>query len=166
MNWLLVPFHELDTSEEIQTNCCFFSLQKPLALEHTQDGYAQSLLDTLRTLREDSKYCDVLLYAGDHHLPAHRCVLAANGAFFYSVFSQNQSGDTQHVSFPATCFSVLKSVVDFMYSGKARFSLADADELLSLSQALEMTALRMTCAEAMRSFLDLTNWFDIKHLAS
>ena len=124
------------------------------------------MLGDLKVQQEKGEYCDVVLHVNDQQFYAHRCVLAANGSFFNNVFTQNQTNEPQHLSFPSTNPHVLKSVLDFIYTGTVSVALCDADELLALCSTLEITELRKLCCEAMQKHLDISNWSDIRQLAS
>ena len=140
-------------------------LQNSLALERTKLNYATTLLSDLKVQQENGEHCDVILHVSDQQFYAHRCVLAANGTYFHNVFTQNQSNESQ-LSFPSTDPKVLKSVLEFIYSGTLSVSLADADELLTLCSTLEINKLRKVCYEALHEQLDISNWFEIRKLAS
>ena len=125
-----------------------------------------TLLADLRGQRDKAEYCDVVLHVNDDQLFAHRCVLATYGSFFHGIFTQNQTNEPQHLSFPSTNVHVLRSVLEFIYSGSISVSLSDVDELLALSSTLEIKQLGKSCFEAMQTHLDISNWFEIKQLAS
>ena len=125
-----------------------------------------TLLADLRGQRDKAEYCDVVLHVNDDQLYAHRCVLATYGSFFHNIFTENQTNEPQHLSFPSTHVHVLRSVLEFIYSGSISVSLSDVDELLALSSTLEIKQLGKSCLEAMQTHLDISNWFEIKQLAS
>ena len=133
---------------------------------HICANHAMTLLADLRGQRDKAEYCDVVLHVNDDQLYAHRCVLATYGSFFHNIFTQNQRNEPQHLSFPSTNVHVLRSVLEFIYSGSISVSLSDVDELLALSSTLEIKQLGKSCLEAMQSHLDILNWFEIKQLAS
>ena len=143
-----------------------FHLQDSILELHISPNHAMTLLADLRGQRDKADYCDVVLHVNDDLLYAHRCVLATYGSFFHSTFTQNQTNEPQHLVFPSTNIHVLRSVLEFMYSGSISVSLSDVDELLALSSALEIKQLGKSCFEAMQSHLDISNWFLIKQLAS
>ena len=93
-------------------------------------------------------------------------MLAANGSFFHNVFTQNQTDEPHHLSFPSTTPRILKSVLDFIYSGSVSVTLPDADELLALCTTLDINALKKVLSEALQKHLDISNWFQMIQLAS
>ena len=141
-------------------------MQDPVLTLNLSPGHAKTLMAQLKGQRERGEYCDVILHVNDYQLFAHRCVLATYGSFFQNIFSQNQTNEPQHLSFPSTNPHVLRSVLEFIYNGNASVSIADIDEVLALGSTLEIKELENSCFEAMRTNLDISNWFEIKQLAS
>ena len=141
-------------------------LQDSILELHIRPNHAMTLLTDLRGQRDKAVYCDVVLHVNDDQLYAHRCVLATYGSFFHSIFTQNQTNEPQHLSFPSTNIHVLRAVLEFIYSGSISVSLSDVNKLLALSSTLEIKQLGKSCFEAMQTHLDISNWFEIKQLAS
>ena len=137
-----------------------------LAVEHASPNHAKALLNDLNVQREEGDYSDVVLHVSDEQLYAHRCILAANGSFFHNVFTQNQTIEPHHLSFPSTTPRVLKSVLNFIYTGIISVAFSDTDELLALSNTLEINDLKKVISEALQKHLDISNWFEVRQLAS
>ena len=135
-------------------------------LECVNDDYPATLLETLQEQRAARQHCDVVLHVDGQELHAHQCVLAANSAFFRSVFNQNTAHEPQHLSFPATPHHIVQSTLDYMYTGRIVFHLLDAECMLELCGILEANVLLRLCCKTLEKNISESNWFGILQLAS
>ncbi|CAG4991553.1 unnamed protein product [Parnassius apollo] len=89
---------------------------------------------------------DMTLMCSSHTLRVHKAVLAASSAYFQEVL-QKQTGEPLIIL--KMRFSVLKSLVEFMYCGKTQCLEENLDELVAAAQFLKIKGLSKVTKEGL-----------------
>ena len=137
------------------------------AMDFEDTGQAKEILAELNRQRTATpELCDFRLVVQGHHIPAHRCVLAACSSYFRALFAG--SFDDAHGAvcvIPDSSHSVAFSVVDYIYSGKIQILHRDVEEILSVADYFCLERLTTHCVHFMRMNITEDNCLSIKYLA-
>ncbi|XP_028986368.1 kelch-like protein 38 [Betta splendens] len=105
-------------------------------LHYEDEELSSGLLLQLNRLRQEGVLTDVLLCSEDAALPCHRAVLVCSSPYFRAMFC---SGFVERrrtrVALRSVPPAVLRSIVDYVYTGRVSIS---ADTVLPLMQAASM----------------------------
>ncbi|EDO42992.1 predicted protein [Nematostella vectensis] len=124
---------------------------------------------TLNRFRKEggSGFCDVILQVEGRHYPVHRCVLAANSPFFYTMFNSGMKESMQQtLQLQSIKAKAMESILEFFYTQEI---VLEEDELLDLLDAasfLLLPALTDAIIELLSSILSVDNCFSIRMIAS
>uniref|UniRef100_A0A667ZDI6 Kelch-like protein 25 n=1 Tax=Myripristis murdjan TaxID=586833 RepID=A0A667ZDI6_9TELE len=122
-------------------------------------SHPDSVLTHLNTLRKQSMFTDVTLWAGDRSFPCHRAVLAACSRYFEAMFSGGlrESLDSD-VNFRDNIHpEVLELLLDFAYSSRLIINEENAESLLEAGDMLQFHDIRDAAAEFLEKNLHSSN---------
>ncbi|XP_020900163.1 kelch-like protein diablo [Exaiptasia diaphana] len=131
-------------------------------------GDRQNFLSFLNVLRKEgeSGFCDVVLEVDGQSFPAHRCVLAANSQFFYTLFTSGmRDSNEKHIKLCSLSSSALSTILDFFYTRDIVVNKDNAEELLEAASFLLLNHVKNACATIISSNLSISNCFSTKRLA-
>lgn len=131
-------------------------------------GDRQNFLSFMNTLRKEgeSGFCDVVLEVDGQFFPAHRCVLAANSQFFYTLFTSGmKDSNEKHIKLCSVSSSALSIILDFFYTRDIVINKDNADELLEAASFLLLNHVKNACAAIISVNLSINNCFSTKRLA-
>lgn len=82
--------------------------------------YSAKIFESLYNLRNESRFCDVEIRAGDRVFNAHRIVLSASSAYFEAMFRPELAieGKQKSVTLHTITPDIFKALLDFIYTGK------------------------------------------------
>lgn len=81
-------------------------------------SYASKVLQNLNSLRQNGRFCDVVIVAGGRVMKAHRAVLSASSPYFQAMFTaglMEEQKDT--IELHSVSPQSLNSLIDFIYTG-------------------------------------------------
>lgn len=106
---------------------------------YTSSQHAQKLLMNLNNLRNDSRFCDIRLRAGETIFNAHKAVLSASSAYFEAMFRPGMSEEQKDlVTLHNLDPDILNLLIDFIYTGRVQISQGNVQELLSAADMLQL----------------------------
>ncbi|KXJ17728.1 Kelch-like protein 12 [Exaiptasia diaphana] len=125
-----------------------------------------SFLNILRKEGELAGFCDVVLEVDGQSFPAHRCVLAVNSQFFYTLFTSGmRDSKEKHVNLRSLNGLAVSAILDFFYTRDIVVDNDNAEELLEAASFLLLNRVKNVCAEVISNNLSISNCFSTKRLA-
>ncbi|XP_013138739.1 PREDICTED: modifier of mdg4-like [Papilio polytes] len=118
----------------------------PIRYSLHYEDYSEHLMSRFGKLLQMQSLVDMTLMCSSHTLRVHKAVLAASSAYFQELL-QKQSGEPLIIL--KMRFSVLKSLVEFMYCGKTQCLEENLDELVSAAQFLKIKGLSKVTKEGL-----------------
>ncbi|XP_072939822.1 uncharacterized protein [Epargyreus clarus] len=118
----------------------------PIRYSLHYEDYSEHLMSRFGKLLQMQSLVDMTLMCSSHTLRVHKAVLAASSAYFQEVL-QKQAGEPLIIL--KMRFSVLKSLVEFMYCGKTQCLEENLDELVSAAQFLKIKGLSKVTKEGL-----------------
>lgn len=125
-----------------------------VSIEEQNDDQIQLRLlsDSMRSLLHDDHFSDVNFIVGEQGriIPAHRCILAARCAPFYSMFmgEMRESSDNEIV-IPNIEPDVFQSIIEFLYTGTLELEVASVFQIYKAADQYLLEDVKMAC----RSFI-------------
>ena len=130
-----------------------------------RESSALSVLNKLR-LEGEAGFCDVILDVEGRHLTTHRCVLAANSQFFYTMFGSGMKESNQKLlSLPSVCFTSLSLILDYFYTREIVINDENVLDLLNASSFLLVTPVKNACIQVLSRRLSSDNCFSVLQVA-
>ena len=117
-------------------------------------------------LEGEAGFCDVILEVEGRQLATHRCVLAANSRFFYTMFSNEMKESKQKLlSMKLVSFESMSLILDYFYTREIVINDENVLELLNASSFLLVTPVKNACIEVLSKRLSIDNCFSIMQIA-
>ena len=117
-------------------------------------------------LEEEAGFCDVILEVEGRQLATHRCVLAANSRFFYTMFRNGMKDSNQKLlSMKSISFQSMSLILDYFYTREIVINDENVLELLNASSFLLVTPVKNACIEVLSKRLGSDNCFSIMQIA-
>ena len=117
-------------------------------------------------LEGEAGFCDVILEVEGRKLATHRCVLAANSQFFYTMFRSGMKESNQTVlSLKSVSFQSTSLILDYFYTREIVINDENVLELLNASSFLLVTPVKNACIEVLSRRLGSDNCFSIMQIA-
>ena len=138
---------------------CPDSLSSPIPNSFCDKKQEFSILEKLKELRDQKKYCDIILEVRGTHLEAHKNVLASWSPYFASkLFPNDNTVCKDFVSVNYNNSEVFADLLDFMYNGYVAPRETNFLELLHLAVSFQIQTLKNYCEEFLRCNLHLGNF--------
>lgn len=129
------------------------------------ESSALSLLNKFR-LEGEAGFCDVILEVEGRQLTTHRCVLAANSQFFYTMFSSGMKESSQKLlSLQSVCFTSMSLILDYFYTREIVINDDNVLDLLNASSFLLVTPVKNACIQLLYKRLGSENCFSVLQIA-
>ena len=117
-------------------------------------------------LEGEAGFCDLILEVEGRQLATHRCVLAANSQFFYTMFSSGMKESNQTLlSLKLVSFQSMSLILDYFYTREIVINDENVHDLLNASSFLLVTPVKNACIEVLSRRLGSDNCFSIMHIA-
>ena len=130
-----------------------------------KESSALSVLNKLR-LEGEAGFCDAILEVEGRQLTTHRCVLAANSQFFYTMFSSGMKESNQKVlSLQSICFTSMSLILDYFYTREIVINDENVLDLLHASSFLLITPVKNACIQLLSRNLGSDNCFSFLQIA-
>ncbi|KAK9875535.1 hypothetical protein WA026_007924 [Henosepilachna vigintioctopunctata] len=101
--------------------------------------HAKHVFKSLCCLMEHQSLVDIAICCGNKTLHAHKCILAANSHYFKDEMERNCA--VEQIVITGFHFSVLKSIIEFMYCGETIINEEDVKYLIAASKVLQIRGL-------------------------
>lgn len=129
------------------------------------ESSALSLLNKFR-LEGEAGFCDVILEIEGRQLTTHRCVLAANSQFFYTMFSSGMKESNQKVlNLQSVSFTAMSLILDYFYTREIVINDENVLDLLNASSFLLVTPVKNACIQLLYKRLSIENCFSVLQVA-
>lgn len=129
-------------------------------------AHACEFLQNLYKIYKEKKLCDVSLVIGGNEIETHRIVLAANSAYFYTMFTGDLlESSARKIVLKEVDFEAVQLLVDYCYTSLIDFNAANAENLLKTAHLLQFNNVVKGCCAYMTSQLHPTNCLGISSLA-
>ena len=126
---------------------------------------SQAILNLLRSDAE-AGFCDVILDVEGRKFPAHRCVLASNSRFFYSMFTSSmKEASDKSLKLHSLSPETMGLIVEYFYTSKIDINEINVLDILSASDYLLLASLRKECLSFVHGILGIHNCFCLRRLA-
>ena len=113
------------------------------------------------------QFNDVIVLADSESIPANRLVLACFSKFFESMFlSPMKEQYRNQVEIRQFDGKIVRSIIDFMYSGKIDIHNENALDLLAAADFLQMEDVKKFCFEFLESNVTIDNCLEILKLCT
>ena len=117
-------------------------------------------------LEGEAGFCDVILEVEGRQLATHRCVLAANSPFFYTMFSSGMKESNQTLlSLKSVSFQSMSLILNYFYTREIVINDENVNDLLNDSSFLLVTPVKNACIEVLSRRLGSENCFSIMQIA-
>ena len=142
--------HQHNNSSNLNSNDHYLTSTNDYSQSNCDDGNGNNRLlkhylksmKHLNSMYREKKLCDVILVCGDdehERIHAHRAILSANSDYFYAMFTNDlvESQQTE-IALSGIDSSALKSLVDYIYTGKVELNDINVCPILSAACMLQL----------------------------
>ena len=128
---------------------------------------SSKLLEYAQESRNEGFFSDFTIKAGKLFIPANRMVLACHSRYFETMFKINmkEKYDTI-VEIKEMNGAVVKSIVDYFYTGSIKISSDNVIDLLTTADYLHVDDVKEFCCEFLESLVSPNNVIRILHTTS
>ncbi|KAL9954904.1 hypothetical protein ACROYT_G042490 [Oculina patagonica] len=154
----LARLFELQDKERLSE----FELQVSGGTRHK--GRMSSALSVLNKFRLEGEagFCDLILEVEGRQLTTHRCILAANSQFFYTMFRSGMKESNQKLlSLQSVCFTAMSLILDYFYTREIVINDENVLDLLNASSFLLVTPVKNACIQFVYRRLSYDNCFSV-----
>ena len=134
----------------------------------TDQLYFINFFDKMNQMRDSEVLCDVVLLTedGSTKFYAHRSVLAASSSYFYELYTGTSlSRYTRETILRGITDSILRVVLDYIYTAKILLTEKSIEEILCSSYQLGLESLRLECEQFLIRYLCVQNCVKMTALA-
>lgn len=134
------------------------------SMNFTETEHGNSMLEKLRSQREEGRFCDVTLYVEGKTFRAHRSVLASCSPYFDSILKMHRVVKER---LTVTCQNseVFQCLINYMYTGNVMIDRDNVTEMLRLANHFLVNKLKYHCEEYLGKNLDISNCLSVRNLA-
>ena len=134
--------------------------------QQRDSGHANVFLENLYKIYIEKKLCDVSLVVGANKIETHKIVLAANSAYFYTMFTGDLlESSSKKVVLKEVDYEALKQLVDYCYTSVINFNTSNVESLLKTAHLLQFNTIVKGCCVFMTSHLHPSNCLGISSFA-
>ena len=94
--------------------------------------HREQLIERLDTLRNNERFCDVIVEVKGKEFKAHKAVLAASSPFFLTLLESNMRESKQHlikIELEEATASIIEDVLKYVYTGNVSVTEESAHNL-------------------------------------
>ncbi|KAM4038565.1 kelch-like protein 24 [Anomaloglossus baeobatrachus] len=126
----------------------------------------ECIITGLREFYLSETLCDAAIETAGKRFLCHRVVLSSVSPYFHVLFTcpmrESKSGEVSLLDIPA---SVMDAVLNFVYTGEAKLSMDNVEELFTVSSRLQIRLLQELCSRFLKKYIDGENCLWIFRLA-
>jgi len=132
-----------------------------------RDEMAVSLQQYANNKRNANQFNNVTIVAGSERIPANTLVLSCYSMFFESMFLLPlKERDQNEIEIHQFDGRIIRSLIDYMYSGRIRINNANVKDVLRVADFLLMDDVKLFCFNFMEDNLSIDNCFDLIKLST
>ncbi|XP_078490326.1 kelch-like protein 12 [Ciona intestinalis] len=130
------------------------------------DEYIGAMLEQLNGQRMDNTYCDFTICVGEKEYPVHQNILATRSEYFKTMFnSKMKEGLDKQVEIKEISNQCMERILDFLYTGKMRFSLQTVEETIRCASLMQLHDLLWHSSEYVATVFTMENCLHFHQLA-
>ena len=133
------------------------------------EDFKEEVIQTLHELRKSSLLCDVTVRAEGQDFPAHRCVLSAGSPYFRALFTSElkvREREDNLIELTEITCDALTEVMEYIYSGKAKISSSNAQDLVVAADYLIIPSLKSEASLFLEESVSVSNCLALETFAS
>ena len=133
---------------------------------HHSSRYSEEAFQKMTLYRNENKFTDIILVAGNKRIPAHKVIISALCNYFHAMFSNELQETHQNVvTINDVDPDALEALVDYAYTAKLEICVDNVESLLSSACLLQVDDVKDACCEFMKSQLHPSNCLGIRAFA-
>ncbi|CAG7726643.1 unnamed protein product [Allacma fusca] len=175
---LLTPLRRVLDGDCLRIHCCIWvdgvlkhtsglgGAEKDMSPDEISLRHLKSLSEDMESAFNSPTFADVTLTTNDANFFLHKTVLAARSRVFKAMFSHTMVESTVNIV-KITDFEeeTVKSMLEYIYSGRTSVECEKAPDLLRISEKYELIALKEECERVIASNLTIENAAEVLVLA-
>ena len=134
------------------------AISEPMTADHSQ--HCQQLTDRLEILRNNERFCDVIVEVKGKEFKVHKAVLAASSPFFLTLLESNMRESNEHLIKieleQATAF-IMEDVLKYVYTGNVSVTEESAHNLIATADYLLLPGLKSLACDFLKGILATEN---------
>ena len=129
-------------------------------LKTAQSTDLTDYMEKMTDFRQERKFCDAHIVAGNYDIYAHKCIIAAGSEYFNCLFGGDfmeaiaSNIDLSKVTFDAKSYEL---VIDFLYTGQIPVNEENLFEIAKLTSYLMINKLTRLVSNHMNEMLQVHN---------
>ncbi|XP_015244417.1 gigaxonin [Cyprinodon tularosa] len=127
--------------------------------------HSQKLLRVLRSFWQEQSFHDAVLVVDGEELPVQKNILAAASPYIRTKLNYNppkEDGSTYRIELQGVSMSVMKQILDYIFSGEIILSEETIQDVVQASDLLLMTDLKSLCCQFLESCITAENCIGIR----
>ncbi|XP_073249603.1 kelch-like protein 12 [Porites lutea] len=133
-------------------------VSEPMTTDHSQ--HRQQLTDRLEILRNNERFCDVIVEVKGKEFKAHKAVLAAASPFFLTLLESNMRESSEHlikIELEDATASIVEDVLKYIYTGNVSVTEESAHNLIATADYLFLPGLKSLACDFLKGILATEN---------
>ncbi len=126
--------------------------------EFTNPDHATGAFLVMNELRHNMELCDITVCVEQQEFYAHKIILAGCSPYLKAMFTNGMlESEKSSVTIRDIESDVMKSLLDFMYTGKVEVRVDNVQALLQGASLLNVASLRNICCQFLTLHLESSN---------
>ena len=133
-------------------------VSEPMTADHSQ--HCVQLTDRLEILRNNERFCDVIVEVKGKEFKVHKAVLAASSPFFLTLLESNMRESNEHlikVELEEATASIMEDVLKYVYTGNVSVTEENAHNLIATADYLLLPGLKSLACDFLKGILATEN---------
>ena len=133
-------------------------VSEPMTADHSQ--HCVQLTDRLEILRNNERFCDVIVEVKGKEFKVHKAVLAAASPFFLTLLESNMRESNEHlikVEPEEATASIMEDVLKYVYTGNVSVTEENAHNLIATADYLLLPGLKSLACDFLKGILATEN---------
>ena len=133
-------------------------VSEPMTADHSQ--HCVQLTDRLEILRNNERFCDVIVEVKGKEFKVHKAVLAASSPFFLTLLESNMRESNEHlikVELEEATASIMEDVLKYVYTGNVSVTEESAHNLIATADYLLLPGLKSLACDFLKGILATEN---------
>ena len=133
-------------------------VSEPMTADHSQ--HCIQLTDRLEILRNNERFCDVIVEVKGKEFKVHKAVLAAASPFFLTLLESNMRESNEHlikVELEEATASIMEDVLKYVYTGNVSVTEESAHNLIATADYLLLPGLKSLGCDFLKGILATEN---------
>ena len=122
--------------------------------------HREQLIERLDTLRNNERFCDVIVEVKGKQFKAHKAVLAAVSPFFLTLLESNMRESNEHlikIELEEATASIIEDVLKYIYTGNVSVTEESAHNVVATADYLLLPGLKTLACDFLKDILATEN---------